>query len=105
MEQNSPIIQDISEVLSRHCEGLVLVSFYETLPVRLSITKLIVRVFRLVHFPTQLLILPFARRSWRKNLPFWAIRTRCQRLCMRITYLGANIEINRIPNFVKVRGS
>lgn len=87
LEQNSPTIQDISEVFSRHCEELMLVSFYETLPVRLSITKLVVCAFRLVHFLTQLLILPFARRSWRKNLPFWAIRTRCLLLCMRITIL------------------
>lgn len=60
LEQDSPTIQDISGVFSHHCEELVLVSFYETLPVRLSITKLIVRTCPDIHPLTLLLIKPFS---------------------------------------------
>ena len=44
LERQSPVIQDINEEFSHQCEGLDLVSFYETLPARLGFTKLIVRI-------------------------------------------------------------
>lgn len=87
LEQDSPTIQDISEVFSHHCEDLVLVSFYETLPVRLSIAKLIVRCWSHMQPLTLLLIMSFTSRLWRKNLPSWTIRMRFLRLCMQITTL------------------
>lgn len=42
LQLQSPAIQDINEVFGHQCEGLVLVSFYETHPVKIGFTKLII---------------------------------------------------------------
>ncbi|KAH6843034.1 NACHT and WD domain-containing protein, variant [Chaetomium sp. MPI-CAGE-AT-0009] len=42
LERQSPVIQTINEVFKRHCDGLELVSFFETLPIKLGFMRLII---------------------------------------------------------------
>jgi len=42
LDRQSPVLQDINEVFGQQCEELQLVSFHETLPVKLAFMKIIV---------------------------------------------------------------
>ncbi|KAK3315934.1 hypothetical protein B0H66DRAFT_604240 [Apodospora peruviana] len=42
LERQSAVIQDINEVFGHQCDDLSLVSFYETLPVKIGFTKLVI---------------------------------------------------------------
>lgn len=80
LERQSPVIQDINEVFSHQCEGLTLVSFYETLPTRLTFTKLMVRMAPLLRLLAPLLMQGhFLYRSWKRTRQSWVMETRCRR--------------------------
>jgi pimeloyl-ACP methyl ester carboxylesterase len=74
LERQSPAIQDINEVFGHQCDNLTLVSFYETLPVKIGFTKLVVCVRSAPLFPRTVLTLV---RLSRKIPLSWDTKTRC----------------------------